>query len=235
MTPAELNLPLLHPFVVTFARRAATGALTWALAASAPGVASSDCGAYEDAVRTTHRALAWRDFKSAAFPRAFRAGSVVAYVSTSIALEPLQFELSPEADGTWTARLVEICVRAFMLKEGSGFLRHEARADDLVHEQGHFDITELFARSLTAQLGRIRYSATLVDAALEGARQRADRVVSRTLASWRSAQAIYDAETACSERVQVRWRRWISAKLDEAPEPHARRLAFSALPPGDLR
>jgi hypothetical protein len=59
--------------------------------------------------------------------------------------------------------------------------------------------------------------------------------VRRTLASWRSAQTIYDAETSCGDRVQIRWRRWISARLDEAPEPHARRLAFSALAPGDLQ
>jgi hypothetical protein len=206
-------------------RRVVATALTFATLHVAPCIAS-ECGAYEDAVRTTHRFLTWRDFKSLSVPDALRGSGVVAYVSTSIALEPLRFELTREADGTWTARVVEICARAFLLKIGSGFTRHLASSDDLAHEQGHFDITELFARALAARLGRVRSAAALSDVALEGAQRRVDGVVRRTLESWRAVQAIYDAETTCA-RAQIRWRRWISSQLREAPGAEGPHLEFS--------
>jgi hypothetical protein len=229
MPPAAL---LLDPgrsgstLLVLLGRRLVATALTFATLDVAPCIASSDCGAYEDPVRTTHRFLTWRDFKSLSVPDALRGSDVVAYVSTSIALEPLRFELTNAADGTWTARVLEICVRAFLLKTGSGFTRHLASADDLAHEQGHFDITELFARALAARLDRVRSTAALSDVALEDAQRRVDGIVRRTLESWRAVQATYDAETTCA-RAQIRWRRWISAQLREAPGAENPRLEFS--------
>jgi hypothetical protein len=142
----------------------------------------------------------------------------VAYITTSIVAEPVTFEVREERDGTWSAGPVQVCVRAFMLKRASGFLRGEVRPADLMHEQGHFDLTEIFARALQERLGRVRESGASPEAAIDAARILSDLAASELLEEWRAAQLVYDVETECSAQAQQRWLRWIGAQLDLQPE-----------------
>jgi hypothetical protein len=194
------------------ARSRVAAAVSLVVLSLVPCHAASECGDYEDGDRATHRPIAWRDFKA---PDALR--GAVAYIATSIAVEPIQFELTLELDGTWSARPTAVCVRAFVLKRGSGFVRREARDRDLAHEQGHFDITEIFARALAERLGRIRENAASPEAALEAVQLHVDRATLRTLAAWRAQQALYDLETECSARAERRWARWIAQQLATRP------------------
>src|SRR5262247_3615458 len=100
------------------ARLVAT-ALAWAALGAPAGQAAPDCGAYEDGVRATYRRIGWSDFKASRRPAALSGARLVAYVTTSIDVSAQEIEVRPELDGSWTASLVDPCVRAFLLKKGS--------------------------------------------------------------------------------------------------------------------
>ncbi len=203
-------------------------AIALALFGAVPGRAASECGRYEDGERASHRAIGWRDFK--ALGRSEAVGRAVAYIATSIVVEPLTFEAVEEADGSWSARPGEVCVRAFMLKRASGFLHGEVRRADLAHEQGHFDLTEIFARALRQRLASIRESGASREAVVEATYARSDRTLREVLEEWRAAQRLYDLETECDARAQLRWLHWIHLQLALQPEfIHLRPLVSPAM------
>ena len=204
-------------------------AVVLALLGVVPGRAASECGRYEDGERASHRPIEWRDFK--ALGRSEAVGRAVAYIATSIVVEPVTFEAVEQVDGSWSARPGEVCVRAFMLKRASGYLHGEVRSADLAHEQGHFDLTEIFARALRQRLVRIRESAASPEAAVEASYVRSDWTLREVLAEWRAAQLLYDSETECSARAQLRWLRWIHLQLALRPEFIHPRPLLGALSP----
>lgn len=101
---------------------------------------------------------------------------------------------------------------------GSSWTRPEALLDgpagvhELAHEQGHFDLTEIAARQLRADLKRFNVACDSATSAFELVAQAADdRLV--------ALQRRYDDETthATVPAEQERWLAWIRTTLDTLP------------------
>ena len=162
------------------------------------GHGRAECGPYEDAQRTTYRQLSWTDFDEPR-PSRYRGrmGDVVeqAHIAMTLRLESPQIEVWTEGPGRWVARLQRPCVRAFMLKDRSGYKPEERSRLGLAHEQGHFDITEYFARELRGRLTGLKHRADSQAQARRGLWEAVKREFAETVAGWVAMQARYDRET----------------------------------------
>ncbi len=184
-------------------------------------MARAECGPYEDETQTTYRQLDWADFHgprpddltaSRIMPTEIFYFSKIAYVSTSIRVEWSGVTIQPEGQ-EWAAKLVGVCVPAFMHKDRSGFKQGAGTVPNLAHEQLHFDITHYFAESLGSRLERLEVRAASRSKASRGLRERIEAEHVDTVARWRKMQARYDRET--TTRFTSFWaqRRWIE-KID---------------------
>jgi hypothetical protein len=189
-------------------------AISIGVALATPSASRSECGPLEDASRTSYRRIAWEDFQPA---RRFEVGPtearVRAEIATSVALDDWQ-PVVVESASKVTARVGALCIRAYMLKDRSRRAPQRQRGD-LSHEQGHFDITQLFAGKLATRVAALSVPIARPEAA-EDALLRAIRAVYReTMAELQAAQARYESETAFgNERgPQARWERELAAQL----------------------
>lgn len=178
--------------------------------------ASIACGALEDAERASYRALRWEDFQAAPPPaeREAQLDRTAIRLRSSIRIDAMPIE-AREVDGTWLARLVSPCVRAYALKQLSGRLPSARHDWQLAHEQGHFDLTELHARRLAAQLGELTAIGATREAAERALREAIRRAYAEECAAHERAQARYDDATAHGQqrRWQAKWARRIAANL----------------------
>lgn len=103
---------------------------------------------------------------------------------------------------------VMISVRAFFRKRNS-WVRPDMKTDEaLKHEQGHFDIAEIYARMLRKEVAEIKAKGT----ALVKRAQRAHEAMDQDL---RACQERYDAETQhhLNQHEQQKWNLWIAGQL----------------------
>ncbi len=200
----------------------------------AAGAARAECGPYEDATRTSHRELRWGDFQGQRPERVRRPGRKpvdIAHVATTISYRTA---VATRREGTdWVAEPADLCVKAFMLKDRSGYKRERRTRWDLDHEQGHFDITHYFAESLHAQLAQIEYRGASESEAQDGLMELLERERVEAVSRWRKMQTRYDKETRHSQRkpAQRTWLDKIGALLAALPPTQSREVLVAATAP----
>ena len=194
----------------------------WVLGAA--GMAGADCDLWEeDESRTTYRAIGWEDFQGkrpGRFGNAPHQLTTRASIATSIRVEPYGVALTQGESGRWTARPANLCARAFMYKDRSGHREDEREDKALAHEQGHFDLTEVFTRELRVRLAGLEHTARDRGAASRGLKERVERDYRGAVKRWRETQERYDRETRHGVK-RTYQRKWFE-EIDE-------RLAASAL------
>lgn len=196
--------------------------------------AAAECGPYEDATRTTHRSVRWEDFRGERPTRRARgrleAPAAKAHIATSIKVERYGVELRREERG-WLALATEVCARAFMRKDLSGAKGEHRSRGGLAHEQGHFDLTELLARSLRDRLARAEYGAPSREEATEGLHEQIRTAYAETMADMKEMQRRYDSETwhETNRPMQRRWLKKIADLLAGTPGPSVLRADEVAL------
>ena len=180
--------------------------------------AAGGCGPFEDAERASHRPLSWKDFQGPPPNEGpHRGESDVAWVRirTSLRVDSLRVVVERHAGGAFVAR-GEPCVRAYLLKHLSGLKRGvRLEAEQLEHEQGHFDVAQLHAQRLAAgirALAIVAPSALAAEQALRGAVQRSYREES---AANLRAQGRYDRATQYGQKrsAQRSWEVRLAAQL----------------------
>ena len=142
---------------------------------------------------TGHRRLTWEDFKCAPV----RNTEAVALTSTSLGIS---YKVKNN-------QFVYDITCSFSKRHSWGLLK---TSYILAHEQGHFDITELYARKLHQELQNYRFNATTFKADI-------NNIYQRVVKEKEDFQEIYDGETDHS-RKKVRQEEWlvrIEALLDD--------------------
>lgn len=102
-------------------------------------------------------------------------------------------------------------VKAIFMPKGSKKKVKNQNDKLLKHEQGHFDITEIFARKLRHKLIKKKYKH------YNTIGKDIDKIYSKSNMSWRKFQALYDKETNHSknEIKQIEWNTKIKNLLTE--------------------
>jgi hypothetical protein len=191
-------------------------ALTIALGSREAGAV--ECAPVEDAQRTSHRRIAWEDFRGER-PVRYRIGQsappVRAAIATSVALDAWSPVALRRAEGGLVARVYSLCVRAYMHKLLSGRLSEHTRPADLAHEQGHFDVAQVFAGILAARLGALSEPVDAAEDARAALLPRIQAVYRETMAECQATQERYERETSYGNRVgrQQRWERELAARI----------------------
>ncbi len=175
----------------------------------APRAAASVCGVVEDDEIRPYGKVRWGDFQGRKPDR--RTGAQI-----TMSLKVFYDTEVRDKHGAWVARPVDVCVAALMYKRRSSVQVDERNLGGLEHEQAHFDITEYFARKLSAELRSFQAQAK----SEKEARRRLERAVRKhyeqTLAAWQETQERYDRETNHGGRDirQEQWRRHVRGLLE---------------------
>ena len=84
----------------------------------------------------------------------------------------------------------------------------------LIHEQGHFDIVEIYARKYNNEFKDLKMKATEKDLPLQTKR------FNEIAEEMNKIQLNYDKETQChlNQPEQTRWNKWIKRQLDSIPK-----------------
>ena len=174
----------------------------------APRALADLCGVAEDEETRPYGKVRWGDFKGGRPDR--RTGAQI-----TMSLKVLYDTDVREESGAWVARTTDVCVASVMYKLRSSVQMDERNIGGLEHEQGHFDITEYFARKLSAELRSFQAEAT----SEKEASRRLDGEIRRhykgTIAAWQKLEERYDRETNHGGRAipQERWRRHVRGLL----------------------
>lgn len=177
----------------------------------------AECGPAEDASRMSYRQLAWEDFQGA---RRFADGpteaATAAEIAVSVAIDDWQVRLASAPPSAAAARVGEACVRAYMHKDRSGRVSQRGR-HDLAHEQGHFDIAQLFAGILAVRLEQISMPVVRESEAREALLGEVRVVYRATMVEFQAMEARYEQETAFGTKHgrQARWQRELAVRLAE--------------------
>ena len=146
-----------------------------------------------------NRPLSWNDFKgSVPFGMLFDAQS---YSGIGYTYTPVRVGERVE---------IEWKVTAYFDTEVSWVRKEGASASLLLHEQGHFDIAEIFCRNLRAKLKSVKLSLDNVDYYME-------LFLSEELENMRTYQNDYDRDTAhgTDSEQQAYWTSMISQELEK--------------------
>ena len=149
------------------------------------GVATAECGPFEDNSQTTYRQLQCADFRGPG------SANNAAYIRSSIRVNWTDVLVEPKGEA-WVAKFATVCVQAFMHKELSGLYKKKCNADSLTHEQHHFHITQYFAQSLGSVLEGLEYRATSQLEAAPGLLDRTKTEHAGTVTRWKKMNVCYD-------------------------------------------
>jgi hypothetical protein len=199
-------------------RSGLAGLFAAALVLLAPSSAASDCGAFEDVERASHRALVWADFQGAHPRPGTRGGDrdiVVAQIHTSLRIDALSVASAQLEDGRWLARAERPCVRGYVLKQRSGRVASAVFVWQLAHEQGHFDLTQVYAQRLRGRLASLTVEAASAAEAERALRTEVEHAYRELSAEHAQAQRRYDRETNHGHRAgaQSNWVARVKAEL----------------------
>lgn len=166
--------------------------------------------------------LSWQDFLGDPPPASLR-GTEAARIWVGIRYFA-SWELSFDpVRGRWTARLLDCTTQAFMDRTRSWALPDQRLPEVLRHEQGHFDLLEVFRRLLEQELmlwiGK-PVSATTREEAERKLTRLLEEVYLRVWEAHEACQAQYDQETehGGNQAQQDLWSRRIALWL-EGPLP----------------
>lgn len=164
--------------------------------------------------------LTWEDFRGDPPPASLR-GTEAAKIWIGLRYSATWELFFDPVRGQWTARLLGCATQAFMDRTRSWVLPDQRHPEVLRHEQGHFDLLEVFRRllekELRAWIGKPVSAAT---------REEAERALTRRLEEvylgvWEAHeahQAQYDQETehGRNQGQQDQWSRRIFLWLEES-------------------
>ena len=208
-------------------RREALGVVMLFCLAIGARAAELDCGPREDAEKASYRALSLDDFlgERPREPGRLRSGGATTIlIVTTIAVDELATGTSRDASGRWTARIVGLCIRAYLVKQLSGRARETTRPWDLRHEQGHFDLTQSHALRLEERLYALSSTANDQAAAKQRLLELMRAAYGEQLAACQSEQELYDKQTRHGNHrsAQGRWLALIASRLAAEPPMQAR-------------
>ena len=140
--------------------------------------------------------LTWNDFKGKPEPHT----GVDALSSCGIICDP-----SLTGDGR-----IEFRVSCYFSRPHSWVDQKDASQKLLTHEQGHFDIGELYARKLRRKLANTTFRSKNLN-------QHIQSVYDEVFNEYRMAQARYDRESkhSTSLKAQLIWEDWIEERLED--------------------
>ncbi len=133
-----------------------------------------------------------------------------------------------QRDGTWTAELVSFdCFSAVEPAKCWNLVPESSRVLD--HEQGHFDVAEIFARRMQQRFDELMTGKNLATngrterAAREALEKEIKRVTEEAYSELAKVQATYDKETAhgTRPRAQREHRQWQRQELKNAEQAAA--------------
>jgi len=139
------------------------------------------------------RKLKWSDYKASPNPDSDAAASTTTYLSIEYAIRPNSFSFRIRS--------------LFAMNESWG--RHKD-AYILSHEQGHFDIAEIFARKLNKRMSEYKFNPRSYQRDLK-------RIYEQVTRETEDLQNLYDKETnhSINKAKQAEWLLRIEAMLEE--------------------
>lgn len=139
----------------------------------------NDIRPYEkEIIWSSNRQLEWADFK----------GTPQDFPVNAVAVSTTNFEIRPEIELVKFKRYVRTKVLARFVCPSS-WVRDEGRTDLILkHEQGHFDITEIFARKMERALNEPHFT-------VDEFNEQADAIVKQYIKESEDYQRKYDNET----------------------------------------
>lgn len=151
---------------------------------------------YRELPWSAERPLLWEDFRGTP-PADARARSQAAVVSTRLAVRPFQFDIQREATG-WVARVPAegLQVTNRMDRERSWSLADARTVSLLAHEQGHFDLSEVYRRLLRDRMLDVVGRGATATAAQQDLQEQLDTVSSEVNRRHQQAHRLYDTATA---------------------------------------
>ncbi len=166
---------------------------------------------FDTPVETTYRQLTWDDFKSGDNTGGRWDRGAWAHVAAGIQLDRFRAETRVEDDGVWFAFAPGIEAYAVMDKFLSGVARGAKKDEVLAHEQLHFDVTEAFARRLTAKLLGLEGRGEDATGAMNDLQSRVQQAYDEAMSELMTYQKRYDSETrhGSVRKQQKRWSRQI--------------------------
>lgn len=171
---------------------------------------------------SAHRPITWDDFWGP--PPADRDPTAGAGIATVLAFDLTVVTARDPGTGMWQAGIASLLVTAAMERDRSWALPERRTAAALAHEQGHFDLAEVYRRILDRELRGLSADGWAAADAEQELRTRAGEAFRRVSAGHSEVQALYDGETDHGRDTarQMAWERWIAAWLREpglAPLP----------------
>lgn len=162
---------------------------------------------------TTWRTLTWDDFRGS-----LRRGQQAAGIATNIVIELGASTVDEAEPGVWVARPVGQSVYAVMDKLRSGVGPGGKTDEILAHEQLHFDLAEVQARRLHAELLAIEARGASEQAARNRLVAAVNAAYSTHVQALARMQAEYDAESVHGTRrkQQRKWAKGVTAMLAAA-------------------
>ena len=156
------------------------------------------CTAQEEVPWDAGKRLSWKDFK----------GEVPVGVGASATTASgIGYQFSTYYEGT--KMMVDYEVNAFFYPTKSWYRPKICNDTTLVHEQLHFDISELFARRMGLEMGKTSFTKNV--------KAEVRAIYKRTLKELNDFQNRYDDETDYSRNVpqQIAWIKKIERALSE--------------------
>jgi hypothetical protein len=171
---------------------------------------------YDTEAETTYRQIDWNDFKGkVSDSNPWDATYFKAGIMTYVFLGEYQVEVKKAEGGGWEARPVLVRPYSAMDKFSSPLNQRATKRElpRLAHQQGHFDMAEMFARRLAVELTGFTAEGEFPFEAERDLRRRIEARYKESLEKVASTHTRYSQETngGSAKKKQAEWR----AKLDE--------------------
>lgn len=168
------------------------------------------------------RPIGWDDFWGS--PPPDRDPQAAAAIATVLAYDLTAVTARDPGTGRWRARPSSLTVTNVMERDRSWALPEPRTAAALAHEQGHFDLTEVYRRILERELQGLSGEGWTAVEAEHALRARAGEALQRVTARHSEVQALYERETDHGRHAagQADWEERIAAWLRDpglAPQP----------------
>ena len=144
------------------------------------------------------RSLTWEDFKADP-PADVEGRDEAAFIKYRLIVEPTEFRLTYDPNTkTWRATIdpASLKVKNVMVRSESWVDPQRKNARLLSHEQGHFDISEVYRRLLERRLRELVAEAPTQEQAAAELRRLIERTYNSVVQKAEQVQTDYDRETA---------------------------------------
>lgn len=173
---------------------------------------------FDTVAETTYRQVTWADFKGREHRGDRWSNGSWAHIVSGIRVDSGELRILQLGDGDWRAALEDADAYAVMDKFLSAASPGAAKPQVLAHEQLHFDLTEAYARRLTAQMIVLEGQGADAEAAGRDLREKLKKAYDDGTGALRQLQDQYDQETANGtvKKAQEQWRERIGEIFSQA-------------------